>query len=202
VTFRKATQKQGGSHRFPVFLVAVGCVAIASCPTHAFAQAQPKDLTGWQFASGSGNLLYLSGGTIRPWLTDGFHGREQTGRTVDALAVTTLLTTTLKVITREERPDHSNRLSFPSGHASASFTIATMESHFHRNEAPLWFLGAGLIAASRVRLRRHYAHDVLAGGLLGYAVARWEIAQPTGLLTAPFVHRDAAGRWASFAIRY
>ena len=41
---------------------------------------------------------------------------------IQALAVSEGLTQALKYTTRRERPDHSSRNSFPSGHASAAFT--------------------------------------------------------------------------------
>ncbi|MDX1935332.1 MAG: phosphatase PAP2 family protein [Capsulimonadales bacterium] len=187
--------------RLPVILLIL-FLSGGALPVFAQRSDDSSDRRSWQFASGTGNLLYLGLGVLRPVLIDGSSGGERTGRTADALLVTGLVTQGLKRLTREERPDGSNRESFPSGHASAAFAIAAMESHWHRGETPLWFLGAGLIGASRVKLRRHYRHDVLAGAALGYVLARVERAQPAGLLTAPFVRRDRSGRWVSFDIRF
>ncbi len=179
-------------------------IAISSLLLTLPVQAQTTSTNGklWQFASGTGNILFLGVGLARPLLGTGKDRWERTGRGLDALAVSSLLTQGLKDLTHEERPDHSSRDSFPSGHASAAFTVAMMESQYHRREAPLWFLGAALIGDSRIRLNRHYPHDVLAGAAIGYGTARIELSQPNGLLTAPFIQRDAQGRWISFSVHF
>jgi undecaprenyl-diphosphatase len=57
--------------------------------------------------------------------------------------------------------------SFPSGHAAAAFTAATVLAD--GPDAALWFALAGLVSASRVYVRLHHASDVLAGAALGLA---------------------------------
>lgn len=143
-----------------------------------------------KFASGNGSALFLAAGTLLPLATDGKDGSQHTLRTVDALAVSTLLTSGLKILTHQKRPDSSSYNSFPSGHASAAFTVATMQAHYHPKQALLWYGGATLIAASRVKLNRHYTRDVIAGAALGFASARLELSQPRGLLLRPFIRND------------
>lgn len=138
-----------------------------------------------KFASGAGNLVYLALGTFLPLATDGSDGERHTLRNGDALVSAALLTEGLKAITREERPDHSSRDSFPSGHASAAFAVAAMQAHWHPRQAVAWYAGAAVIAESRVTLKRHYWHDVLAGAALGIGMAAVEWHQPRGLLIAP-----------------
>ena len=61
--------------------------------------------------------------------------------------------------------------SFPSGHAATSFACALVLSRFApRLTIPLFVL-AGLIAFSRVYVGVHYPFDVLAGTVLGLALA-------------------------------
>lgn len=146
---------------------------------------------GWaKFASGNGSALFLAAGTLLPLATDGKDGSQHALRTLNALAVSTLLTSGLKILTHQRRPDGSDFQSFPSGHASAAFTVATMQAQFHPKQALLWYGGAIVIAASRVKLRRHDTRDVAAGAALGFAAARFELKQPRGLLLRPFIRSD------------
>lgn len=61
--------------------------------------------------------------------------------------------------------------SFPSGHAASSFTAAVILFHANRKWGVCALAAASLIALSRVYLYVHYPTDVLAGMLLGIAVA-------------------------------
>ncbi|CAN5394366.1 hypothetical protein BH11ARM2_BH11ARM2_10500 [soil metagenome] len=137
--------------------------------------------------SGPFTYAYLAAGLASPLLRDGRAGRERSLRTLDALGSTFLLTEGLKSITRERRPDGSDLQSFPSEHTSLAFTVATMQAQFHPREAVYWYLGATLIGASRIDLRKHYGHDVLAGAALGFGVARLELSLPRGLILQPLI---------------
>lgn len=152
-----------------------------------------------EFASGTGNTLFLAAGTLLP-LLDGKAGQQQTARTLDALLLAVPATEILKAVTREERPDGSSRSSFPSGHASAAFTVAAMQAHFHPRQALLWYAGATVIGASRVQLERHYWHDVIAGAALGYFSAQIELKSPRGLILRPLIHREERQTNAGFEI--
>ena len=72
---------------------------------------------------------------------------------------------------RRRRPDHSNRLSFPSGHTANAFAIARLmhRSHGPRIGVPLYALGI-FVAAGRVEDNRHYFSDVIMGAALGLVV--------------------------------
>ncbi len=167
----------------------------ASSGVHLNARSSSSSDPGWaKFASGSGNALFLAAGTLLPLVTDGKDGSQHAVRTIDALAVSTLLTSGLKILTHEKRPDGSDFKSFPSGHASAAFTVATMQAQFHPRQALLWYGGATAIAASRVTLHRHYTRDVVAGAALGFLSARLELKQQRGFILRPFIQsRDAGG---------
>lgn len=140
-----------------------------------------------RFASGAGNVLFLAAGLLAPLAEDGPQGRQHTYRIADSLLTSTLITEALKRIVREKRPDGSARTSFPSGHATAAFAAATMQSYYHPKQAPFWYAGATIIAASRVQLNRHYVHDVVAGAAVGYFTSRLELRSRRGLLLRPFI---------------
>lgn len=193
-----SSQSRHRAHRTCAALAATS-VALACVGTTARADSLDHigrgELRGEaKFASGAGNVIYLAAGTLLPLLEDGHAGPQHSIRTADALLTSTVITEALKRITREKRPDGSARTSFPSGHATAAFAVATMQAHYHHKQAPLWYLGAALISESRVQLNRHYLHDVVAGAAVGYFTARYEIKSKHGLLLYPFVRADANGR--------
>ena len=139
------------------------------------------------FASHDGNIIFLATGTLLPLLRDGGEGKNRTLRVADSLATTALLTEALKALTREKRPDTDEHNSFPSGHTSAAFAVAAMESAFHPKEAPIWFLGAATIGWSRIRLNRHHPQDVAAGALIGIGVSEWELSKDHGIILPPYI---------------
>lgn len=61
--------------------------------------------------------------------------------------------------------------SLPSGHATVAFACATVLALGRPRLAPWLFALAGLIAFSRVYVGVHYPFDVLAGAVLGVAIA-------------------------------
>jgi undecaprenyl-diphosphatase len=61
--------------------------------------------------------------------------------------------------------------SFPSGHATAAFTAATILAHTGRGDV-LWYAAATVVAGSRVYVRMHHSSDVVAGALLGLVLGR------------------------------
>lgn len=83
--------------------------------------------------------------------------------------------TALKGMIKEERPDHSDNKSFPSGHASMAFAAARSIDKEFRKES-IWIPIAGYAAATaigieRVASDRHHWYDVAAGAALGYGAA-------------------------------
>ena len=79
----------------------------------------------------------------------------------------------LKFTIQRERPDQSNSVSFPSGHAAGGFAAAAvLTRHYGWKAAIPAYLAATYIAASRVHDNKHYLSDVTFGAAMGLAGAR------------------------------
>lgn len=80
----------------------------------------------------------------------------------------------LKNLLKRQRPvglpvfiTPSDRYSLPSGHTAAAFLMATVLAASFPLWAPLLFVWAALVGASRLLLGVHYLSDLVAGALLG-----------------------------------
>jgi len=83
--------------------------------------------------------------------------------------------TTLKAMLKEERPDHSDNKSFPSGHAAMAFAAARSIDKEFRKDC-IWIPIAGYAAATAVGIERvannhHHWYDVVAGAAVGVGSA-------------------------------
>lgn len=153
-------------------------------------KAETFDREVSRFVSGTGTVLYLGTGVVLPLLIDGKNGGQRSLRTLDSLGTSVLLCQGLKEVAQVKRPDSEERDSFPSCHATAAFSVATMQSHYHPKSALLWYGGASAIALSRVNLNRHRITEVLAGAALGYFTSRLELSQKNGLILFPLIRTD------------
>jgi len=71
---------------------------------------------------------------------------------LSAQIVAQVLTQAIKISTRRERPDLSNKHSFPSGHASATFATATvLQRHLGWKAAVPTYSIATYVAMSRMQ---------------------------------------------------
>jgi len=114
----------------------------------------------------------------------GVEGRSSWGRMLTADAFSAMImggvVNTLKTTTKVERPDGSNRHSFPSGHTATAFMTATMltKEYGHRN--PWIGIGAYTVASATALMRmannKHWLSDVMTGagiGILSTEMGYW-----------------------------
>jgi hypothetical protein len=101
----------------------------------------------------------------------------ETGKAlIESEIITGVMTSVIKVSVGRKRPDGAgNRFtsSFPSGHASASFALAsTVDAMYgYKIGIPL-YLFAGFASFSRLSNNSHFLSDVLFGAVLGTVVGR------------------------------
>ena len=106
-----------------------------------------------------------------------------------SLIVTTLFSTSFKIIVGRSRPYMNNNqqknspfnllanadyLSMPSGHTSSIFAMMTVIAKRHKS---LWvkvptYLFAMSVGYERIKSGQHWASDVLVGGTLGYLISK------------------------------
>jgi membrane-associated phospholipid phosphatase len=78
---------------------------------------------------------------------------------------------------------HIGYSSFPSGHATSIFALATMLALFDKNKKlnVLYLLAAAAVGYSRIYLGQHFLGDVLVGSLVGVSLAvivHWLFTRP------------------------
>ena len=87
---------------------------------------------------------------------------------LQAQIMSEILVQPLKFITQRQRPDLSDRHSFPSGHSAVTFASATViERHLGWKKSVLGYVIASYVAASRLHDNRHYLSDVTFGAAVG-----------------------------------
>ena len=150
-------------------------------------------MTGMDVAAGSNGFFDIDFGIRYDLGRNRFYRDEETKRaaysqpvaghnwprfavnTLASVGVGFALKTALKKMIKEERPDHSDKESFPSGHATMAFAAARSIDKEFRKES-IWIPIAGYAAATaigveRVASDRHHWYDVVAGAGLGIASA-------------------------------
>jgi membrane-associated phospholipid phosphatase len=79
----------------------------------------------------------------------------------------------IKFAVGRERPDGSNRQSFPSGHSAITFAAAAViQRHLGWRHSVIAYGVASYVAASRLHDNRHYLSDVVFGAAVGSIAGR------------------------------
>ena len=74
-----------------------------------------------------------------------------------------------------------NNTSFPSGHATAAFAVATVFAHRYRQHRWVPWVAYGAAAAvgfSRITLQSHFPSDVFLGAALGFSISKFVVLRP------------------------
>lgn len=149
-----------------------------------------------------GRSYVLGGATLTAFTISKLVGAEKaaltSGTMLEAFSITMALTFGLKYATQRTRPDGSNDRSFPSGHASGAFALATVTEIFH---GPLYgipaYLLASTIALSRIDSNKHWASDTVAGAVLGTLIglgtAKFHKKEFSNFFIVPMMDEKSAG---------
>jgi membrane-associated phospholipid phosphatase len=110
-----------------------------------------------------------------------------------SVALTSVTHFSLALLTQRERPNKSNKLSFPSGHTSSSFATATSLAYAY---GP-WigvpaFAVAAFVGGSRVADNAHWFSDTVAGAALGiyWASVSAKVKSTSPLVIYPVMTAD------------
>lgn len=127
-----------------------------------------------------GNALTLAGINTTLYIYSDFTENNKLLETskalIEANIITSVMTGALKLSLGRERPDGSGsrfNSSFPSGHVSGSFTLASVfdSMYGYKVGIPLYAF-AGFVGLSRISDNKHYLSDVIFGAGLGTVVGR------------------------------
>jgi membrane-associated phospholipid phosphatase len=101
----------------------------------------------------------------------------------EAVANALIVSEVLKLVAGRQRPlegDGGGHFlkggsSFPSGHAMESFALASVIAHRYRQKKVVVIVAYGLatlVSASRFSGQKHFASDIVAGGVMGWFIGR------------------------------
>ena len=117
------------------------------------------------------NAIYAAGMYANYYFNDDTLSKKRAILMFKASLYSMSLTTGLKPIIGQTRPDGTDQLSFPSGHSTGAFAFAGLIMAEH----DFWPWGISALAlstvtaASRINDNRHYLHDVVGGATIGLA---------------------------------
>jgi hypothetical protein len=140
----------------------------------------------FEFGGGIGDGFLQAGIAIGTYAVGRLNGHPKTAHVgadlIRAQLFTGIVTQSLKAVVRRERPttedgteseSSSDTYSFPSGHAAASFTTATvLWRHLGWKVGVPATILASYTSAARLQQNQHYMSDVIFGAALGVATGR------------------------------
>ena len=158
------------------FAIQTTVVLDQSGADHEIQKEVKNNLKGYGKIGTYGGVWYtIAGITLSTYIVGRLRGDEKminTGKAlIESQIITQVATNALKFAVRRRRPDGSERTSFPSGHASATFALAsTVDSLYgHKIGLPIYAF-AGFVGFTRISENKHFTSDVLFGAALGTSI--------------------------------
>lgn len=156
------------------------------------------------------NVAYVVGMLSYGLIANDDLARERSFTLFKATLYAVSISTGLKLIVREPRPNDSKNLnSFPSGHATSVFAFASYVAAEHQLAYGVAAFGLAIFSGlSRMNDNKHHFHDVVAGATIGtayglgmsylHSAAREEKSKQTGkyptqLQIVPIFSSDSKG---------
>jgi membrane-associated phospholipid phosphatase len=185
-------RKQALTIVLPLAAVTAGLIATDS-QTSKFLANTPGQTEWSQRFSNFGSFYTLglvTGGSLIGGKITNRPDYQRIGRlSAEALVSSILTNYALKAMTLRERPDHANGdgrfwvggQSFPSGHAMNSWAVAVAVAH--SPNCPRWFAITSYVMATGISLSRwtahkHFASDIVVGGVLGGLIGNYVARRP------------------------
>jgi hypothetical protein len=159
--------------------------------------------------------VLLGGMYLYGYVADDSKMRKTVLLTVESVILTGFFVQTLKYTTQRHRPytgdgphtwdglelhGSNSKLSFPSGHASTDFAIATVIASEYDNfiVPPLAYGIATITALNRISHNDHWSSDVFVGSAIGYLVGKTIVAshrnsKESALSLAPMISNGELG---------
>lgn len=173
-----------------------GLIAIDSPLSRVSTTAQERNLTKASnvigaAASWSGSLGFLGAFYLSGRLRHDAWQQDTASLALRSALHASLITVTIKRLAGRERPlleNHRGRFgnvdqlssgyqSFPSGHASSAWAIASVVASRYPKTWVRWtsYGSAALISVSRVTGKKHFYADIFIGSYLGYKIGKWVV---------------------------
>lgn len=115
-------------------------------------------------------LMYVFGS-----ITDNYRTKKTALLAAESFVISALYTRILKVTIRRRRPLSNSKKSFPSGHTSSVFAVATVLAHEYKGTPwvpTILYTASVLTSLSRINDMEHWSSDVFVGFLIGFYTGR------------------------------